>query len=237
MWPSYGWCFSQIWFWWGYTSVHLRLSLPIDNCSLRHGEFGWFEPTHLSVLAAFFFYFCSFIFFLSLLSQDQTWKWGFQGGSILQQDFQGTRAVQNLFASGEWLWDESARQVNDLSGVPKLERLMLKVPRKRDKWQKWIRVLSSTSGFFRKKSLDSPRHPNDPWIQWLFLISHELLEISPHFNWVDLRLLPGKSYFQATRPGRPGENRQKWFSWLVWFVPTRVAKKNRPKSPKFMGDL
>lgn len=139
MWPSYGWRFSQIWFWWGYTSVHLRLSLPIDNCSLRHGEFGWFEPTHLSVLV-FFFYFCSFIFFLSLLSQDQTWKRGFQGGSILQQDFQGTRAVQNLFASGEWLWDESARQVNDLSGVPKLERLMLKVPRKRDKWQKWIRV-------------------------------------------------------------------------------------------------
>ena len=95
----------------------------------------------ISVSWCFFFYFCSFIFFLSLLSQDQTWKWGFQGGSILQQDFQGTRAVQNLFASGEWLWDESARQVNDLSGVPKLERLMLKVPWKRDKWQRWIRVL------------------------------------------------------------------------------------------------
>lgn len=176
---------------------HLHLSLPIDNCSLRHGEFGWFEPTHLSVLA-FFFYFSSFIFFLSLLSQDQTSKRGFQGGSILQQDFQGTRAVQNLFTSGEGLWDEPARQVNDLSGVPKLERLMLKVPassqnrksighvclskiRKRDKWQEWIRVLQYFR--FQEEITRFYRHPNDPWIQWLFLISTNLSK-QPHFNWL-----------------------------------------------------
>ncbi len=39
---------------------HLRLSVP-DNYSLRHGEFGWFEPTHLSVLAAFSVFVPSFV--------------------------------------------------------------------------------------------------------------------------------------------------------------------------------
>ena len=148
-----------------------------DNCSLRHGEFGWFEPTHLSVLAFFFSIFVPSFCFLSLLSQDQKWKRGFQGGSILQQDFQGTRAVQNLFASGEWLWDESARQVNDLSGVPKLERLMLKVPRKRDKWQKWIRVLQCFR-FFSEEITRFYRHPNDPWIHWLIFASSQANPIS-----------------------------------------------------------
>ena len=88
----------------------------------------WMVWANSSQCLSGFFYFCSFICFLSLISEDQTWKLGFQGGSILQQDFQGTCAVQNLFSSGEQLWDQSVRQVNDLSGVPKLERLMLKVP-------------------------------------------------------------------------------------------------------------
>ena len=47
-----------------------------DNCSLRHGEFGWFEPTHLSVLA-FFFYFCSFILFSVFAFSRPEMKTGF----------------------------------------------------------------------------------------------------------------------------------------------------------------
>ena len=60
---------------------------------------------------------------------------------------------------------------------------------------------------FCKKSIDSK---GTPMIQEFngcsyFPQTFQNLPISI----ADLRLLPGKSYFQATRPGRPGENGQK----------------------------
>ena len=154
MWPSYGWRFSQIWFWWGYTSVHLRISLPIDNCSLRHGEFGWFEPTHLSVLVFFFLFLFLHLFSVFAFSRPDM-KMGvsrwiypptrFPRHSCCSEPvrFWGM-AVRWICSSGEWFeWSSE-------TGAAHVEGAL-------EAWQvtKMNKSAPVLQVFFRKKSLDS----------------------------------------------------------------------------------